>query len=136
MVQQQTLLYTLGLIVVGAAILVGIQKFTASHQEASIEALRLDLSMIAAKAQLYCHTPRILNGGDHSFSSLANHPDGLKKLFISSETENGCFKIISGNDDCLIIQAIGKDDYDEDGTYLTVEATVYADSLQTKVINY
>ena len=55
-------------LIVGAAILVGIKKFDASHQEASVEALKLDLLTIAAKAQLYCHTPKSLDGSDHSFS--------------------------------------------------------------------
>lgn len=136
MAQQQTLLYVLSLIVVGAGILIGIQRFNASHQEASIEALRLDLLSIAAKAQMYCHTPQIMSGGNRSFSDLANHPDGLKKLFVDPENEHGSFRIVSGNDDLLIIQAIGKEDYDGDGTNLTVEAMVYADSVKTEVVNY
>ena len=130
--QQQLLLYTLGLLVAGAAILVGIQKFNASHQEASIEALTLDLADIAAKAQTYYYAPDFLAGGNHSFSNLTD----LEKLFIKPQNENGEFKIISGNDDFLIIQATGKDDYDEDGTNLTIEAKVYADSVQTEVVNY
>lgn len=134
--QQQLLLYTLGLLVVGVAILVGIQKFSASHQDASIEALKLDLLTIAAKAQLYYRTPKSLDGGDHSFSGLTTHPDGLKKLGIALENENGSFKIISGNDDVLIIQAIGKDDYDGDGTNLTIEIKVFSDSVATSVVNY
>lgn len=134
--QQQLLLYALGLLVIGAAIFVGIQKFTASHQDASIEVLKLDLLTIAAKAQLYCRTPKSLDGGGHSFSGLTIHPDGLKKLFVALENENGCFKIMSGNNEFLIIQATGKDDYDGDGQNLTVEIKVYADSVEMNVVNY
>jgi len=129
---QQLLLYTSGLLVAGAAILVGIQKFGASHQDASIEALTLDLTEMAVKAQTYYFTPDFLSGGNHSFSNLTD----LEKLFIKPQNENGEFKIVSANDDLLIIQAIGKDDYDGDGQNLTVEAKVYADSVKTEAVSY
>jgi hypothetical protein len=133
---QQLLLYTLGLLIAGAAILVGIQKFNASHREASIDALQLDLLTIAAKAQLYYHTPKNLDGGNYSFSGLTNNPDDLKKLFVNSENENGSFKIISGTDNFLAVHALGNNDYDGDGTNLTIEMKVYPDSMHTEVINY
>ena len=47
---QQLLLYTLGLLIAGAAILVGIQKFNESHRDSSIDAMQLDLITIAAKS--------------------------------------------------------------------------------------
>ena len=133
---QQLLLYTLGLLIAGAAILVGIQHFNASHRESSIDALQLDLITIAAKAQTYYHTPKSFNGGNYSFSGLSNSQDALRKLFVEPETENGSFKFISGADDVLIFHAIGKNDYDGDGTNLTIEMKVYSDSVETEVINY
>ena len=134
---QQKLLYVLGMVVVSAAILTGIKKFITSHQEANINALTVDLLDIAAKIQIYYSTPQYLGGGNHSFSGLTANETGLPKLFIDNQNENGTFKIINpGNDDFLIVQAIGKDDYDGDGTNLTIEMTVYADSVETKVVNY
>ena len=35
-----------------------------------------------------------------------------------------------------VIQAIGKDDYDGDGHNLTIEMKVYADSVESAVVNY
>jgi len=133
---QQQLLYTLGLLIAGAAILVGIQQFNASHRESSIDGLQVDLLTIAAKAQLYYHTPKSLNGGNYSFSGLSSSQDALRRLFIDSENENGSFEFISGSDEVLIFHAIGKNDYDNDGTNLTIELKVYPDSVGTEVINY
>ena len=133
---QQLLLYTLGLLIAGAAILVGIQQFNASQRESSIDALQLDLLTIAAKTQMYYHTPKSFDGGSYSFAGLSNSQDALRKLFIDSENENGSFKFISGTDDVLIFHALGKNDYDGDGTNLTIELKVYPDSVATEVINY
>lgn len=133
---QQLLLYSLGLLIAGAAILVGIKHFNASHRESSIDALQLDLLTIAAKSQIYYHTSKVFDGGNGSFSGLTNTPDGLKKIFADSENENGSFKFISGTDDVLIFHALGKNDYDGDGTNLTIEMKVYPDSVGTEVINY
>ncbi|MDZ7401006.1 MAG: hypothetical protein ONB37_12660 [candidate division KSB1 bacterium] len=130
------MLYTLGLLAVGAAILVGIEKFNSAHQEASQHALTLDLLSIAAKAQAYYHTLKFLGGTPYPFSDLTKEADGLKKLGIAADNENGHFQIISANDHLVIIQAIGKDDYDGDGQKLTIQMKVYPDSVQTAVINY
>jgi hypothetical protein len=124
------------LLIAGAAILVGIQKFNESHRDSSIDALQVDLITIAAKSQLYYHTSKVFDGGNGSFSGLTNTPDGLKKIFADSENENGSFKIISGNENLLIFHALGKNDYDGDGTNLTIEMKVSPDSIQTAVINY
>ncbi len=134
--QQQALLYTLGLLVAGAAILVGIQKYNASQQEASREALTLDLLSIAAKAQAYYRMPRCLDGLEHSFADLTRQENAFNYLGVASENENGQFQIVSGNENMLIIQAIGRDDFDGDGIRLTIEMKVYPDSVQRTIISY
>lgn len=134
--QQQVLLYTLGLLVVGAAILVGIEKFNSERQEASQHALMLDLLSIAARAQVYYHAPKFMGGTLHSFAGLSGEHEGLRKLGFAPENENGQFQIISANDQLLILQAMGKDDFDGDGQLLTIEMKVYPDSTQSKVISY
>ncbi len=134
---QQKLLYISSLLVVGAAILVGIQKFESSSMEADINALTLDLLEISTKAQAYYFKPKSLEGGGYSFSGLTTDPKDIEKLLIKPHNVNGTFKIVvSGNNDFLIIQAIGKNDYDGDSTNLTVEMKVCADSVQTAVVNY
>ena len=137
MSHQQKLFYTLGLLIMGVAILVGIHKLKSSDEEANVKALTLDLMDIAAKIQAYYFQPKLLGGGDHSFSGLTSDEDGLTKLFIKSQNINGTFKFVnSGNDDFMIIRATGKNDYDGDGKNLTIEVKVYPDSMETVVVNY
>lgn len=133
---QQKLLYISGLLVIGVAILVGIQKFKSTSMAANLDALKLDLLEIAAKAQGYYAMPKCLEGGGRSFSGLATDPESFKKLFVKPQNANGTFKIVSVTDNLLVIQATGLDDHDDDGQNLTVEVKVYPDSVQTLVINY
>jgi hypothetical protein len=136
MVNQQKLLYIAGLIVVGAAILVGIQNFESSSRDASINALTLDLLNIATRLQANYFKPKCLAGGNHSFSGIATDSSARQQFFIKPKSINGSFKIVSADDKVLVIQAIGKDDYDGDGQNFTVEMKVFADSVETVVVNY
>ena len=133
---QQKLLYFFSLIAIGAAILAGIQKFKSSSMDTSIDALTLDLTNIATRVQANYFKPRCLGGTSHSFAEIATDSLALQQFFIKPKNINGSFKILSANDDFIVIQAIGKDDYDGDGQNLTIEMTVFADSVETGVVNY
>ncbi len=133
---QQKLLYISGLVTVGVAILLGIQKFQSSSAEANLHALTLDLLTIATKAQQYYYKPQFLEGGGRSFSGISEDSKGLEKLLVESQNVNGSFQIINSDDQSLTVQATGRDDYDEDGRNLTIQVTVFADSVQTKVISH
>lgn len=136
MAQQQKILLAVCLIIVTAAILAGIQEFQSSFVEADINALKNDLLHIAFKAQEYYHKPLAFRGGGLSFRGITADQAGFKKLRIQSQNENGSFKIISsGDDQCLNIQAIGKDDNDGDGKNLTIEISIYPDSMRIDIIN-
>jgi len=136
MAYQQKLLYIASMIVVGAAIIVGVQKFESSSQDANIDALTLDLMNIALKLQTGYFKPEFLAGGNHSFSGIATDSSGLQQFFIKPNNIHGSFKIVSADDEFVVIQAVGKDDYDGDGQNLTVEMKVFADSVETVVVNY
>lgn len=133
---QQKLIYIFSLLVLGGAIVVGIQKFNASSMEANIESLKLDLLGIAANIQMCYFKSRCPKSSDHPFFGLTVDPEDLEKLFIKSYNSNGTFKIVKSGNDFLIIQAIGKEDYDGDGQNLTVEIKVFPDSVQTSIISY
>lgn len=134
---QQKLLYISGFIVVGVTILVAIRQFESTAKDTSIDMLTKDLLYIGTKAQTYYFTPPCLKGGGFTFSELTANSKGLKKLSVNPENVNGCFKIAEpGNKDFVIIQTVGKEDYDGDGQNLTIEARIYADSVQTYVVNY
>lgn len=133
---QQKLLYISGLVAVGIAILIGIQKFESSSAEANLHALTLDLLTIATKAQQYYYKPEFLEGGGFSFAEITADSKGLEKILADSQNIIGSFQIIESGDQSLTIQATGITDYDEDGKNLTIQMKVFADSVQTTVISY
>lgn len=65
--QQQLLLIVLGIIIIGIAVVVGINYFTSSSGKANREAIIADLTDIAIMAQKYYREPITLNGGSNSF---------------------------------------------------------------------
>lgn len=66
--QQQLLLIVLGVIIVGIAVVVGINVFTASASQANRDAVIADLTNIASMAQQYYRKPTALAGGNNSFT--------------------------------------------------------------------
>lgn len=65
--QQQLLLIVLGVIIVGIAVVVGINVFTASSKNANRDAVISDLTTLAAMAQQYYRKPTAMGGGGNSF---------------------------------------------------------------------
>ena len=66
--QQQLLLIVLGVIIVGIAVVVGINVFTASSLEANKSALVSDLQTIASMSQQYYRKPIAMGGGGNTFT--------------------------------------------------------------------
>ena len=66
--QQQLLLIVLGVIIVGIAVVVGINVFTASNLEANKSALVADLQTIGSMAQQYYRKPAAMGGGGNTFT--------------------------------------------------------------------
>ena len=79
--QQQLLLIVQGVIIVGLAIVVGINLFGASATRVNHDAIIADLTQIASMAQQYYRRPESLGGGNNSFA-------GWKLSPILSITEN------------------------------------------------
>ena len=69
--QQQLLLIVLGVIIVGIAVVVGINVFTASASSSNRDAITADLTNLAAMAQQYYRKPTALGGGGNSFDKFA-----------------------------------------------------------------
>ena len=65
--QQQLLLIVLGVIIVGIAVVVGINVFTASSSSSNRDAVISDLTNLASLAQQYYRKPVALGGGSNSF---------------------------------------------------------------------
>ena len=71
--QQQLLLIVLVMILVGAAILVGMQVYDESNRETAITTMSKDLVSLSSIALNYYRTPTELGGGGQSFTtSTAN----------------------------------------------------------------
>ncbi|MEW6702723.1 MAG: hypothetical protein AB1298_08375 [Bacteroidota bacterium] len=67
--QQQLLLIVLGVIIVGIAVVVGINVFTASASQANRDAVIADLTNLASMAQQYYRKPTALGGGGNTFTN-------------------------------------------------------------------
>ena len=66
--QQQLLLIVLGIIIVGIAVVVGINVFTASSSSTNRDAVISDLTNLASMAQQYYRKPAALGGGGNTFT--------------------------------------------------------------------
>lgn len=69
--QQQLLLIVLGVIIVGIAVVVGINVFTAQSEESSKDAIVSDCTNLGAMAQQYFRKPTAMGGGGNSFVGWA-----------------------------------------------------------------
>ncbi len=65
--QQQLLLIALGVILVGVAIVVGLNLFSASYSQEVIDQAAQRFNEISADALLYYKTPKSMGGGEGSF---------------------------------------------------------------------
>jgi hypothetical protein len=66
--QQQLLLIVLGVIVVGIAVVVGINLFTANAVSANRDGVVADLNNLGAMAQQYYRKPISMGGGGNTFT--------------------------------------------------------------------
>jgi hypothetical protein len=87
--QQQLLLIVLGVIIVGIAVVVGINLFNASAEEANKDGVVSDCTNLGAMAQQYFKKPVSMDGGGNSFVGWTV-PLGL------AATANGTYTAAAG----------------------------------------
>jgi hypothetical protein len=75
--QQQLLLIVLGVIVVGIAVVVGFNMFSANAVSSNRDGIVADLNNLGAMAQQYWRKPGAMGGGDRSFTNwtIPTHTD-------------------------------------------------------------
>ncbi|MBU0473679.1 MAG: hypothetical protein KKF62_05905 [Bacteroidetes bacterium] len=99
--QQQLLLIVLGIIIVGVAVVVGINLFTANAIEAKRNNVTNDLIHLASEAQKFYKTPTALGGGSNKFTGW-DIPELLKTNangnFVATVSENNVVIIGVGNE--------------------------------------
>ncbi|HPN34260.1 MAG TPA: hypothetical protein PK843_07095 [bacterium] len=126
--QQQLLLIVLSVIIVGIAVVVGINMFGASAASANLEAVSNDLLNLAARAQQYYVKPTSMGGGGNSFTDLT-----LEDLTAKPSNDNGTYTLGTNSGSSVQIIGTGTQDGDGDGAKCKVTVTVMADSIATVV---
>jgi len=127
--QQQLLLIVIGVIIVGIAIVVGINLAATSAQSANRDAVIADLNNIGAFAQQYYRKPTALGGGGNSFEGFTIPPNLTK-------TGNGTYTL-SGNpgQTAVTIVGIGNETGDDGTTKVKATALVTPDNIVVTINN-
>ncbi|MBZ0200929.1 MAG: hypothetical protein K8H86_13745 [Ignavibacteriaceae bacterium] len=111
--QQQLLLIVLGVIIVGIAIVVGINLFQAQSVNANRDAVYADLNNLGAMAQGFYRKPTSMGGGSNTFTGfVATLPANLKT------TDNGTYAFTEAAQSVTIV-GVGAG-----GTGVSLTATV------------
>ena len=123
--QQQLLLIVLGVIIVGIAIVVGINLFNANAVSSNKDAVVSDLQNLAALAHQYYVKPSAMGGGENSYLNFDTTDfSGLQS------NANGTYKIASaGTSSSIEFEGIGK----QPGVdlFMVVNVPPKADTIQT-----
>ena len=98
--QQQLLLIVLGVIIVGIAVVVGINVFTASSLQANNNAVIADLTTIGSMAQQHYRKPTAMGGGGNTFAGF-EVPSSLRNTAnmgsaMPDSTASTCQRRIAG----------------------------------------
>jgi len=125
--QQQLLLIILGIIVVGVAIAVGINLFTANAIEQKRNEIINECTLLASESQLYYRKPIALGGGGKSFTGWS-----IPASF--SSTEAGYFVEASITPEQVIITGTGNEVVTS-GDSVKIQMVINKDDFQTIIIN-
>ena len=101
--QQQLLLIVLGTIIVGVAVVVGINMFTTGAVNAERDALLQDVNNIASSAASYWRKPAALGGGARDFTGIAD----VTVFGADSSNANGTFTMTVTNATTIVVTATG-----------------------------
>ena len=133
--QQQLLLIVLSVIIVGIAVVVGIQTFGTAAAASNQEAVINDLMNMSARAQQYYVKPTGMGGGGNEFDGLAlNHMTPVDIGVTEYTNENGVFTIsTAGSGDAVTLQGVGSYK-DKDSKVCQVQMTIGPNSITTTAI--
>ena len=118
--QQQLLLIILGIIIVGVAIVVGINVFTGNAIEAKRNNVTNDLLHLASEAQKYYKTPIAMGGGSSAFTGwvipagLESNADGTYSATVAAQSVvliGIGNEVVQGNDSVQVKMTVSPDSY-------------------------
>ncbi|MDH4188321.1 MAG: hypothetical protein OEV08_15130 [Nitrospira sp.] len=134
--QQQLLLIVLSVIIVGIAVVVGINMFNDQAASSNLDGLTADLVNLASRAQQHFRRPTAMGGGGGSFALLTANAAGLAYLTTQPTNENGTYNIqVAGNATTVTVRGVGTEDGDGNGTVCTADVAIWADSIAVSVID-
>ena len=119
--QQQLLLIVLGVIVVGIAVVVGINLFTANAVSSNRDGVVADLTNIAANAQQFYRKPTAMGGGGYTFTGFTipaevdTTPNGTYTATVAAQT----------------VTLVGKGNEKNAGSVIQHTATVTSSAITT-----
>ncbi len=127
--QQQLLLIVLGMMVVGTAVIIGINMYSAAETEANREQLVSALISLGVMAQEYYNTPFMFGGGNRDFKKW-DIPKSYKKF------EGGKFKVeFNKKEQEVTITATGTKKGKDNEKKVEVEAKVKPTFMRIKILN-
>ena len=127
--QQQLLLILLGVIIIGAAIVIGMTLFDDNATSSNRDALSSDLTALALRAQGYYRRPQVMGGGGNSFLGLT-----MQKLSSKPSNANGTYSLTSVSANQVVLDWVGIEN-GNDGRNLSVTMTVSSDSTSIVLNN-
>jgi len=127
--QQQLLLIVLGVIIVGIAVVVGINLFNANAEEAAKDGVVSDCTNLGAMAQQHYKKPGSMGGGANTFDGSGTNGVAWTIPLNLQNTANGSYTAVVG---AQVVTITG--DPLETSYGWTVETTVTPTSIAT-VIN-
>ena len=124
--QQQLLLIVLGVIIVGIAVVVGINVFTASSVQANRDAVISDMTNLASMSQQYYRKPTALGGGGNTFTGWTI-PGNLQS------TANGSYTATVAAQSVILV-GTGNETGDDGSTPVNVRMVVGPNAIDTTTI--
>lgn len=122
--QQQLLLLILSAVIVGVAIVMGINMFAENAGQANQDAVMQDVLTIASRAQAWYRRPVELGGGGRTYVGMS-----LVDLNFDAANDNGTYALTGQSATAVTVTGIGTENPDGLGANVTVVVSAGADTV-------
>ncbi|MCX6174738.1 MAG: hypothetical protein NTZ27_08325 [Ignavibacteriales bacterium] len=130
--QQQLLLIVLGVIIVGIAVVVGINVFTASASQANRDGVIADLTNLSSLAQQFYRKPTALGGGGNAFNGGAGW---TVPASLNPTANMSAALTVTVAAQVVTLVAVGTETGTDGSTKVKVTMTVNPSSISTVINN-
>jgi hypothetical protein len=127
--QQQLLLIVLGAIIVGIAIIVGLNMFSSGAVQGNIDAVTQDVMTITSRAQEWWRKPAQMGGGGRSWTGIDAVANGeFTGINFPDSTVNGTYTIAIQGDSAIVVTGTGVE-IGASGNLIQVQVTASSDNI-------